>query len=233
MKLKTILITGLLSLSLIACAPAKGGDTPTPTPGPGGDIIDVDYIEDTWTLPEDGKLPLGSGNTLVSTPENINSPISIANLVTHNLSSSMPNNYSYIQGNNKVNNSNASFYNASNGGGFKFSRNWYGFQTCAFDTFKYLEVSFRISAVENSSASKKAPEEPILHIYGYNNEGTPIVQKFIEHGSIDVSTKGKSLELEIHNNKVCYLEFRLNANPYKGDQCYNFGVDQLKLKGHN
>lgn len=227
MKVKNILLVSLFSLAVIACSSKGTGVDPINPP------VDDNYVKDTWTLPDNGLLPIDAGNSLVSAPGNLDDRDSISSGKTYNLSQSLPNNFTYIMGNNKVDDNKATFYNASNGGGLKFQKTRYGFQSAAFDTYKYLNISFRVSAVENSSAAKKDESEAILHIYGYNQEGTPIVQKLIAQGSIDVSTKGKSLEVEIHNNEVCYFEMRMNANPYKGQQSYNFGIDQLIVKGHN
>ncbi len=41
----------------------------------------------------------------------------------------------------------------------------------------------------------------------------------------------KEIKFYISNLEMAYFEIRLNAFPYKGSQCYNFGVSQISIKG--
>lgn len=173
------------------------------------------------------QLPIG--NKTVSGPDNLYNPIDISEWANFDLFDSLPEYFSYIQGNNKVYNG-GDFYASSSGGGFKFSKLYYGFQTPVFTTWKKLEIRIHISQVNNNS-QKKDEDEPIFHIYGYNSKGEYIAVEYLDQGSITKSSENQEIKLYIRNENICYLEFRLNAYPYKGNQCYNFGVDELSLKG--
>ena len=179
-------------------------------------------------IPASGQnLPIG--NKTVTGPKNSKNPVDITNWVNFDLYDSLPTYFSYIQGNNKVN-SRGDFYASSAGGGFKFSKLYYGLQTPVFNSWKKLEVRFHISSVNNNSKEKDA-NAPIFHIYGYNLSGKYIQLDYLEQGSITVQSVGNEVKVYIINPDIAYLEFRLNAYPYKGSQCYNFGIDQISIKG--
>ena len=179
-------------------------------------------------IPASGQnLPIG--NKTVTGPKNSKNPVDITNWVNFDLHDSLPTYFSYIQGNNKVN-SRGDFYASSAGGGFKFSKLYYGLQTPVFNSWKKLEVRFHISSVNNNSKEKDA-NAPIFHIYGYNLSGKYIQLDYLEQGSITVQSVGNEVKVYIINPDIAYLEFRLNAYPYKGSQCYNFGIDQISIKG--
>ena len=182
------------------------------------------------SIPASGQtLPIGNGNKTVTGPNNLSRPDNIGNWINYDLSESLPAYFSYIQGNNKLKNCN-DFYALSAGGGFKYAQLYYGLQTPVFTPYKKVEVRLRISAVKNNS-QKKDEGEPIMHIYGYNSSGKYIYQSFIEQGAIDGKSVGKEVKFYIRDMNVYYFELRLNAFPYKSSQCYNFGVDQISLKG--
>lgn len=179
-------------------------------------------------IPASGQtLPIG--NKTVSGPENVNNPIDVSNWINFDLYDSLPEHWSYIMGNNKVN-SRGDFYSSTAGGGFKFSSLYYGLQTPLINSWVKLEIRLRISVVKNNS-QKKDDDEPIFHIYGYNSKGKYIQLDYLNQGSITANSEGQEIKLYIRNIDISYLEFRLNAFPYKGQQCYNFGVDQISIKG--
>ena len=233
MRNKLLLILPLLAATLLGCSNSPKDDGGDPI-NSGGHIDDGEYAKDEWTLPESGKLPIGQGNSLLTAPDNISNPVEISPNKVFDLSESAPNYFMHIMGNNKINvKEENDFYDSTSGGGFRFSKLYYGLQTCAFTSYKYLDISFRISAVEKNSKHADEQDEHIMHIYGYNKDGQPIVQKFIDQGAITMQTKGTNVNLSIHNNEVCYLEMRLSGCPYSGQQCYNFGIDKIELKGTN
>ena len=200
-------------------APSTSKPTSTPT-----------VEEETDEIPASGQtLPIGNGNKTVSGPENVNNPIDVTNWVNFDFYNSIPDYWSYIQGNNKVN-SRGDFYAESAGGGFKFSQLYYGLQTPLLNTWKKFEVRLSISKVANNS-QKKDVDEPIFHIYGYDITGKMIHTQYIEQGTITAQSEGKEIKFYLSNEDVCYFELRLNAFPYKGNQCYNFGVDEISIKG--
>ena len=200
-------------------APSTSKPTSTPT-----------VEEETDEIPASGQtLQIGNGNKTVSGPENVNNPIDVTNWVNFDFYNSIPDYWSYIQGNNKVN-SRGDFYADSAGGGFKFSQLYYGLQTPLLNTWKKFEVRLSISKVANNS-QKKDVDEPIFHIYGYDITGKMIHTQYIEQGTITAQSEGKEIKFYLSNEDVCYFELRLNAFPYKGNQCYNFGVDEISIKG--
>ena len=186
--------------------------------------------EEIDEIPASGEtLNIGNGNKTVSGPSNVKNPINITEWVNFDFYNSIPEYWSYIQGNNKVNN-HGDFYAESAGGGFKFSQLYYGLQTPLLTPFIKTEVRLSISKVANNS-QKKDIDEPIFHIYGYDITGHVIHTQYIEQGSITAQSEGKEIKFYIKNENVVYFELRLNAFPYKGSQCYNFGVDEISIKG--
>ena len=179
-------------------------------------------------IPASGQtLPIG--NKTVTGPENSKNPVDITNWVNFDLYDSLPTYFSYIQGNNKVN-SRGDFYAPNAGGGFKFSKLYYGLQTPVFNSWKKLEIRFHISTVNNNNKEKDT-NAPIFHIYGYNLSGRYIQLDYLEQGSITVQSEGSEVKIYVRNPEIAYLEFRLNAYPYKGSQCYNFGIDEISIRG--
>ena len=194
-----------------------GGNTPT-------------YVKDELTSPIAPGEMLPIGNVVVEGPSNISNPDEISTEKTYNMYSSMPSNWTYIMGNNKQPGK-EDFYSSTAGGGLKFSHLWYGVQSCAFKTYKYTYVSFKVSSVNNCNDG--ASSAPIFHIYGYDKDSNCILQKNVEQGAIKVSTKGNYVNVEIHNDQMTYFEMRLNANPSVGQQAYNFGISEVKIRGNN
>lgn len=172
---------------------------------------------------EETMLPIG--NRTVSAPGNKDSKDDLTNWVDYEFDGSLPTNWSFISGNNKV--SNAPFYAD---GSVKFAHLYYGLQTPMFNSWEKLEIRFHVSQVNNSSDSKKA-DQPIFHIYGYDESGKFISTDYLEQGSITTATAGNYTRVYVCNPNIAYLEFRLNANPYKGSQCYNFGLNKISMKG--
>lgn len=203
---------------------------PTTTPTTSKPTSTPTIEEETDEIPASGQtLPIGNGNKTVTGPENVKNPIDVTNWVNFDFYDSIPEYWSYIQGNNKVN-SRGDFYAESAGGGFKFSQLYYGLQSPLLNTWKKLEVRLSISKVANNS-QKKDVDEPIFHIYGYDITGQMIHTQYIEQGTITAQSEGKEVKFYLLNEDVCYFELRLNAFPYKGNQCYNFGVDEISIKG--
>lgn len=195
--------------------------------GGGGQENPPVYTKDELASPIKLGDMLPIGNKVIDGPTNLSNPDEISPEKSYNFTSSMPTNWVYIMGNNKAP-GNESFYKE---GGLKFSHLWYGVQSCAFKPYKYTYVSFKVSSV--NQCSDAASENPIFHVYGYDKDNNCILQKNIEQGSITVATKGNYVNFEIHNDQMVYLEMRLNANPCKGQQSYNFGISEIKIKGSN
>lgn len=179
-------------------------------------------------IPASGQsLPIG--NKTVTGPKNSKNPVDISNYTTFDLFDSLPDNWSYIQGNNKIKNCN-DFYAPSAGGGFKFSQLYYGLQTPVINSWVKIEIRFHISVVKSKSGQFDK-EDPIFHIYGYDKNGQYISLDYLEQGKITVQQENNEVKLYVKNPNITYLEFRLNMYPCKGSTWYNFGVDEITLKG--
>lgn len=213
--------------------PTTNPTTDTPTEAPTTNVPTTNPTTETpieEEIPSSGEtLPIGNGNKTVSGPKNSKNPINIEEWVNFDFYNSIPEYWSYIQGNNKVN-SRGDFYAESAGGGFKFSQLYYGLQTPVLTSWVKTEVRLSISKVANNS-QKKDEGEPIFHIYGYDITGHVVETQYIEQGTITAQSEGKEIKFYIRNEDVAYFELRLNAFPYKGSQCYNFGVDEISIKG--
>ena len=168
-------------------------------------------------------LPIG--NKSVSGPSNT-APIDISGWVEYEFNGYMPDYWSYIQGNNKV--KNGGFYAD---GSVKFAHLWYGVQTPLINSWKKIEVRMHISQVNNCSDDGVKDDQPIFHIYGYDKNGYHISTDYLNQGSITKQKEGSYVQFYVRNTSIAYLEFRLNANPVKGSQHYNFGVNKIDLKG--
>jgi hypothetical protein len=140
------------------------------------------------------------------------------------MESSLPDYWSHIYGNNITN---ASFYASANGG-VKMDQLHKGLQSPFINSWEKIEVRLSISSVNNNS-KKPDKGKPIMWVYGYNQNSQLIEQGEISEGSINANTK--TVQFYIRNSNVAYFEIRLNAFPYKGNQCYNFGIGGVSLKG--
>lgn len=182
--------------------------------------------------PSDDPIPargenLPIGNTSVSGPKNT-TPHDITNWVDYDFSSSMPSYWTFIMGNNKV--ANGDFYAESSGGGFKFSHVNYGIQSPLLNSWLKTEVRLTVSQVKSNSQSvNQHRDKPIFHIYSYDINGKYLgVQTYDQQSSF---ANTKEIKFYIANPDMAYFEIRLYAFPYKGQQCYNFGVSKISIKG--
>ncbi|MBQ4182081.1 MAG: hypothetical protein II619_00765 [Bacilli bacterium] len=174
-----------------------------------------------------GDDTLPNGNLKLSAPENMASPIDVTNWVNFDMSEELPSYWRHIYGNNFTN---ASFYASSHGGGVKMDQLRKGLQSPILNTWKKLEVRITISSVNNNSQNVNSHKnKPIMLIYGYDSASNLIVQDEIAEGSINANTN--EVHFYLRNESLAYFELRLNAFPYKGSQCYNFGIGGVSLKG--
>lgn len=180
-----------------------------------------DLIPSTGTM-----LPIG--NTSLSGPNNV-TPIDITEWLSFDFFSTMPEYWSFIMGNNKKETSN-DFYAESSGGGFKFSKDHYGLQSPLLNSWLKTEVRLKVSQVHNNSQSQKEfAGEPIFHIYSYDSTGHYL--GMVTYDQRDSFAKMTEIKFYIREPEMAYFEIRLNAYPYKGSQCYNFGVSEISVKG--
>lgn len=173
------------------------------------------------------KLPIG--NTSVPGPDNKSNPIDIAsdNRYEADLSNhELPSGWSAIWGNNKTGNGN---WYAN--GTYKFASLYHGLQTPYINSWKKIEIRFYIDSVNNCKDDGKKEDEPIFHIYGYNTKEKLVSTDYLDQGKITTSSVGNYVRVYVRNIDISYLEFRLNANPCKGSQHYNFGLSKITLYG--
>ncbi len=187
--------------------------------------IDPQPSEDP--IPAQGEnLPIG--NKSLSGPNNT-MPVDITNWVNYDFFSSLPEHWSFIMGNNKKDTS-SDFYAESAGGGFKFSRVYYGLQSPLLNSWLKTEVRLTVSQVfNNSQSANEHKNKPIFHIYSYDSDGYYLGMQTYEQQSSFANTK--EIKFYIANPDMAYFEIRLNAHPCKSSQCYNFGVSQISIKG--
>lgn len=167
------------------------------------------------------------GSVKLEAPLNSNNKIDITEWQNFGLIDSLPDNFRYIYGNNFVQ---PDFYQ-SEGGGLKFNKNENakkGFQTPMFSSFLKMEVRLMINTMNNSS-SKVNDSNPVLTIYGFDQNGVLKETAYVEN--FDKSQEGKELKFYLRNIEISYLEIRATNLPYKGSQVYNFGINKFSIKG--
>lgn len=171
-------------------------------------------------------LPIG--NTSVAGPKNT-TPVDITDWVNYDFYSSLPPYWSFIMGNNKKDTS-SDFYAESSGGGFKFSRVNYGLQSPLLNSWLKTEVRLTVSQVHNNSQNANQYKgQPIFHIYSYDSNGYYLGMQPYDQRTSFANTK--EISFYIANPNMAYFEIRLKSHPYKGSQCYNFGVSEISIKG--
>ncbi len=141
----------------------------------------------------------------------------------------MPLDFRHIYGNNFTN---ANFYsNNGNGYAIKFDQLYKGIQSPLLTPFKKIEVRLTINPVTNNSQKSTSQKDDVLHIYGYNNNREVVETNYVTQGSITAQKENSELKFYLKNIEITYFEVRLNAFPYKGSQCYNFGISKISIKG--
>lgn len=172
-------------------------------------------------------LPIG--NQKLDGP--INEAVDITNWVNYEVNSEMPDGFRHIYGNNWAN---ASFYQENgNGYAIKFDQLYKGIQSPKLTPFKKIEVRLYINPVNNNSQNAKSQKDEVLHIYGYDSKENLITTDYIEQGTITKQKEKTELKFYLRNIDIAYFEIRMSAFPYKGSQCYNFGISKISIKGWN
>lgn len=201
-----------------------GNNNPPTPPNPDG------YVKDEGTIYKPGEtLPIG--NVVTTPPSNIDNKVDIKTEKTYSFYKSFPSEWSFIQGNNKT--TGYGFYAETAEGGLKFTKVWYGIQSPAFTSYKYVDVKFKVSSVNNASGKDEVKKENIFDIYGYNSQSNCILTKYITQGQITTETVGNYVSFTICNDSMAYFEMRLNSKPFKGEQPYNFGISEITIKGRD
>lgn len=117
-------------------------------------------------------------------------------------------------------------------GGLKFTNPFIGFQSMKFThTGEKLEIRIYITQVNNAT-DQPDEKNPTGYLYFFRSNGDliPSLTYTIEKGSIVTKTEYVKCYItgsEIKN--VSHFQFWTQAKPYKGSQCYNFGVGQVGI----
>lgn len=209
--------------------------TSTTTTSSSGD----DYMKGRPLLPN-GYAQIDAPN---NTPVNLKTSTSSEDWYTVDWTQDKPNDWRYIY-KNAVDNGptghktspNFYSYNPSKTdqypGGLKFTNQYIGFQSMKFThTGEKLEIRVYITQVNNAS-DKPNESIPTGHLYFFRNSGEliPSLTKTIEKGSIETKTDFLKFYItgsEIKN--VTHFQFWLEEKPFKGSQCYNFGVGEVSI----
>lgn len=106
-----------------------------------------------------------------------------------------------------------------------------GVQTPLFESNLKIEIRLYLTGIYNSS-NKVDQDQPWLRVYGFNKEGTLTQIKEVECPSNFYNYKNSSNPINFYmsGEDVDYLEIRFTAPPYKGSQCYNFGIKEIGFK---
>ena len=106
-----------------------------------------------------------------------------------------------------------------------------GFQTPLFVSDLKIEIRLYLSGVYNSN-NKVDEDEPWLRVYGFNKKGELTQIKEVECPKNFYNYKNSKTPINFYmsGEDVDYLEVRFTAAPYKGTQCYNFGIKEIGFK---
>ena len=187
------------------------------------------------------KLSCGYYTTDVptSTPFNLVTSYDAKDWVNYDTTNSLPTNFIYIyknaySGGPKYHTTTPDFYH-DDYGGIKVSNQGIGFQTPRFyHSGEKIELRIKIGGVNNAT-DKPAKDKPTGYVYCYDVSGKHLsnLDYSIPTGTITKSSEGGEIKIYLigsHIEDVSYVEFRLNEKPFKGDQCYNFGITGVGLK---
>ena len=106
-----------------------------------------------------------------------------------------------------------------------------GVQTPLFDSNLKIEIRLYLTSINNSN-NKVDQDQPWIRVYGFNKEGTLTQIKEVDCPSNFHNYKNSSNPINFYmsGEDVDYLEIRFTAPPYKGSQCYNFGIKEIGFK---
>lgn len=188
---------------------------------------------------------LDCGYYQMDLPKNYQSPINLKTTLeadssswsNNDLKDSLPYGFRYIYRNAcddgpKNHKTSADFYSSNNKapGGLKIANTGVGFQSPMFNhTGEKLEIRIGLSQINNCN-DKKEEGKDTFHIYFFNKEGEYLFKYVVEEKTISTSTKEIKFYWTQNAKDIAYFEFRCNAKPYKGSQCYNVGISYCNFK---
>lgn len=148
----------------------------------------------------------------------------------YDFSTAFPLGFQYIYGHKILNN--PSFYAA---GGWKItipnSEARMGLQTPRFKSNLKLEIRLYLAGVYNSN-NMVDEDNPWIWVYGFNDEGkiTQIKEVDTPNNFYNYANNKNPINFYMSGENVSYLEIRFASSPYKGSQCYNFGIKEIGFK---
>ncbi len=194
---------------------------------------------------EDGRTLLECGYYQMDLPKNYQNPYQLKTTLSqdndswsnNDLKEELPDGFRYIYKNAcddgpKNHKAQADFYSSNNNnpGGLKIADIGVGFQSKMFThTGEKLEIRIGISQVNNAN-DKPDEGKDTFHIYFFNKDGTYLNKYAVPEKTIKTSTQEIKLYWTENASEIAYFEFRCNAKPYKGQQCYNVGISYCNIK---
>lgn len=197
------------------------------------------------SLWEDGRTLLECGFYQMDLPKNYQNPYQLKTTLSqdndswsnNDLKEELPDGFRYIYKNScddgpAYHKSQAKFYSSNNNnpGGLKIADVGVGFQSKMFvHNGAKLEIRIGISQVNNAS-DKPDEGKDTFHVYFFNKEGNYLNKYAVSENTIKTSTKEIKFYWTENASEIAYFEFRCNAKPYKGQQCYNVGISYCNIK---
>lgn len=197
--------------------------------------------DDEWF---DGRTLLECGYYAMDLPKNYENPINLKTTLSadntswynNDFTSDISTHWRYIYKNacddGPTNHKTSPNFYSDELGGVKIAKEGVGLQSPMFNhTGEKLEIRIGISSVNNNSKTPEKGKDP-LHVYFFDKNGNYLNKYAFEEGSINANSKNKELKFYWTEKatEVAYFEIRLNALPYKGSQCYNFGIKSVNIK---
>ncbi len=165
------------------------------------------------------------GSKKLSAPQNINSPIDITEWNNFDFTNELPENFSYIYGNNKVK---ADIY--GDGSGLVMDKNTSarkGLQTPCFNSWLKLEIRLDLGKFHANTKTRNL-DDPVFTIYGFNNQSKIVETYFIEEINVQDNSP---IKFYLRNENISYIEIRATNLPFKSGKVYNFGIKGMSIKG--
>lgn len=228
------------SSSLTTVVPSTSTTTPTTTPLPSTSTIipsTSSFVPSTTTIAssstgEDEIIYNPDGSQRLPVPTSEVKETWGKEETKYSFLESFPEGFHYIYGHRILNQAN--FYQDTTKGwkiSVPNSSARLGFQTPLFVSDLKIEIRLYLSGVYNSN-NKVDEDEPWLRVYGFNKKGELTQIKEVECPKNFYNYKNSKTPINFYmsGEDVDYLEVRFTAAPYKGTQCYNFGIKEIGFK---
>lgn len=186
----------------------------------------------------DGKVILPTGDYQCDKPTN--TPIQIVTSYDssdwwqEDIKDELPSDMAFIYGNNSSDGPSGHYANPpmyqNDEGGLKISKERQGIRSPLFThSGEKLEIRIGISQLTNASGTPDKNKDT-GYIYFFDSNGDLLSSKTVtvEENSIDSNTQYLRYYV-LGAQQIAYFEFRLNVQPYKNSQNYNFGIGYLAV----